>query len=189
MLFRSCENLTSITADPENEYYQSIDGNLYSKDGKTLIQYAIGKEATSFTIPDSVTTIGEDAFNDCDGLTSVSIGDSVTTIGDFAFVDCDGLTSVTIPDSVTTIGEDAFYECSNLTSVSIGNSVTTIGEYAFYDCDDLTSVTFANTEGWWVSWWSTATSGTNISAADLADAATAAKYLRWTYKKCYWYCS
>ena len=66
---------------------------------------------------------------------------SVTTIGVEAFYDCNYLTSIEIPNSVTTIGEWAFGLCSNLTSIEIPNSVTTIGDYAFYDCDGLTSIT------------------------------------------------
>ncbi|MBO7311593.1 MAG: leucine-rich repeat domain-containing protein, partial [Alistipes sp.] len=95
---------------------------------------------TEYTIPDSVTTIGNYAFYDCDSLTSVTIPDSVTTIGYSAFADCSSLTSVTIPDSVTTIGYDAFYGCSSLTSVTIPDSVTEIGDSAFAYCDSLTSV-------------------------------------------------
>ena len=92
--FRDCYSLTSITVSGGNANYKSIDGNLYTKDGKTLIQYAIGKTATKFAIPDSVTTIGVKAFAYCDSLTSVEIGDGVTTIGKYAFDDCYSLTSV-----------------------------------------------------------------------------------------------
>jgi hypothetical protein len=92
--FEYCTSLTSITVDLDNAAYKSIDGNLYTKDGKTLIQYAIGKTDTSFEIPDSVTSIGDDAFSSCDSLTSVVIGDSVTSIGDDAFWICRSLTSV-----------------------------------------------------------------------------------------------
>ena len=74
------------------------------------------------------------------GLTAYTIPDSVTTIGDYAFDDCSSLTSVKIPDSVTTIGEWAFSSCSSLESATIGDSVTTIGDYAFSECYDLTSV-------------------------------------------------
>ena len=105
-----------------------------------LIAYAIGKTDTSFTIPDSVTTIDDYAFSSCDNLTSVTIPDSVTTIGDQAFHECSNLTEITIPDSVTTIGNAAFGECSNLTSVTIGNSVTTIGSSAFWGCYKLVEV-------------------------------------------------
>ena len=80
--------------DENNLNYKSIDGNLYSKDGKTLIQYAIGKTATSFVIPDSVTTIGDGAFRYCNSLTNVTIGDSVTTIGEGAFSCCYSFTDV-----------------------------------------------------------------------------------------------
>ncbi len=90
----------------------------------------------------SVTSIGEEAFNYCKGLTSVIIPNSVTRIGSDAFRLCSGLTSVTIPNSVTSIGDWAFLDCSGLTSVTIGNSVTSIGSMAFYECSGLTSVTW-----------------------------------------------
>jgi hypothetical protein len=77
--------LTSITVDEGNQYYKSIDGNLYTKDGKTLIQYAAKKDNTSFEIPDSVTSIGDFAFAYCFDLKSITIPDSVTSIGSSAF--------------------------------------------------------------------------------------------------------
>ena len=109
------------------------------------------------------------------------IPDSVTEIKDYAFYGCTGLTSVTIPDSVTSIGDYAFYGCTGLTSVTIGNSVTSIGEYAFRDCNKLTSVVFEDTEGWQVSWYSSFSNYTSLASADLADASTAATYLKSTY--------
>ena len=112
---------------------------------------SIGNEAfqdcrslTSVTIPNSVTSIGDRAFSGCSGLTSVTIGNSVTSIGGYAFRSCSGLTSVTIPNSVTSIGEGAFEGCSGLVSVTIPNSVTSIGGYAFRSCSGLTSVTIPN---------------------------------------------
>jgi len=109
--------------DANNAYYKDIDGNLYTKDGKTLVQYAIGKTATTFTIPNSVTSIGDWAFDDCDNLTSVVIPDSVTSIGDYAFYYCDSLTSVVIGDSVTNIGYRAFYGCDYLTSITFNGTM------------------------------------------------------------------
>ena len=96
---------------------------------------------TSVAIPNSVTSIGNSAFAGCSGLTSVTIPNSVTSIGKWAFYLCSSLTSVTIGNSVTSIGEDAFGACSGLTSVIIGKSVTSIGNNAFRGCAGLTSVT------------------------------------------------
>jgi GH24 family phage-related lysozyme (muramidase) len=136
-----CSGLTAISVSPENRQYQGRDGVLFTKDGKTLLQYPAGNTRTAYTIPAGVTTIGDGAFLDCSGLTSVTIPAGVTTIGDSAFLDCSGLTSVTIPAGVTTIGNSAFYRCSGLTSVTIPVGVTTIGVYAFWGCSGLTSVT------------------------------------------------
>ena len=65
-------------------------------------------------MPNSVTTIGDSAFSDCNSLTSITIPDSVTTIEEYAFSSCDSLRSITIPDSVTTIGDYAFRGCESL---------------------------------------------------------------------------
>lgn len=74
------------------------------------------------------------------GLTSYTIPDSVTEIGDYVFEHCKSITNVTIGNSVTEIGYSVFRNCSSLTSITIGNSVTKIGIYAFYMCDSLISV-------------------------------------------------
>ncbi|MBQ7323312.1 MAG: leucine-rich repeat domain-containing protein, partial [Clostridia bacterium] len=183
--FRDCGNLTSITVHEGNANYQSIDGNLYTKNGKIFIQYAIGKTATEFTIPDSVTTIDEYAFRSCDSLTSITvhegnanyqsidgnlytkdgetliqyaigkiatkftIPDGVTSIGRGAFENCDNLTSIVIGNSVTSIGLSAFENCANLTSVVIGDSVTSIDDLAFDYCKSLTSVYYKGLEKDW----------------------------------------
>ena len=138
--FYGCYSLTCITVDAGNEYYKSIDGNLYTKDGKTLVKYAIGKSDTEFSIPEGVTYIGDFAFYGCSGLSSIAIGNNVTSIGQQAFTWCSNLTSITIGDGVTSIGDYAFMGCSRLSSVAIPDSVTSIGVSAFSYCSGLTSV-------------------------------------------------
>ena len=148
----------NITSDNTVEVWglNSVSGAVVipssvTNNGTTYSVTSIGDEAfylcsglTSVTIPNSVTSIGDYAFEGCSSLTSVTIGNSVTSIGDYAFISCSGLTSVTIPNSVTSIGDYAFEGCSSLTSVTIGNSVTSIGYRAFYECSGLTSVTIPN---------------------------------------------
>lgn len=103
---------------------------------------------TSITIPNSVTSIGERAFYGCTRLTSIIIPNSVTSIGRGAFAICTRLTSITIPNSVTSIGPAAFLRCTRLTSVIIPNSVTSIEEEAFYECKKLTSIKIPNSVTW-----------------------------------------
>ena len=103
-----------------------------------------GEIITSITIPNSVTSIEDYAFDGCSSLTSITIPNSVTSIGDWAFDGCSSLTSITIPNSVTSIGDGAFQSCSSLASVTISNSVTSIGGWAFQNCSSLASITIPN---------------------------------------------
>lgn len=138
--FANSPFITSIDVDINNQHYESIDGNLYSKDRTILIQYAVGKQNKTFSIPDSVTIIGQSAFSCCCSLTSVEIPNSVTTIEEYAFSSCESLTDVVMVDSITIIGNSAFIGCYSLASIEIPNSVISIGEIAFSGCESLTNV-------------------------------------------------
>ena len=141
--FRYSTSLIAIDVASGNNSYASENGILFDKSKNVLICYPAGKTETSYIIPNSVTTIGYEAFCYCKSLTSITIPNNATTIGDYAFSSCTSLTSITIPNSVTTIGEWAFQGCTSL-SITIPNNVTTIGSFAFSSCTSLTSVTIPN---------------------------------------------
>ena len=95
----------------------------------------------SLIIKDAATSIGESAFDGCSHLTTLSLGKNITTIGDYAFQRCSYLTNVTIPQSVTSIGAYAFANCSNLRTITIPEKVTTIESDTFTGCSNLESIT------------------------------------------------
>ncbi len=140
--FWDCRGLTNITVDSNNIDFSSDDfGVLFNKEKTELLKYPKNNKRTSYTIPDSVESIGGSAFWGCDNLTEVTVPESVITIGGWAFYSCSYLTSIAIPENVTTIGDAAFSSCRNLNSITIPDSVTAIGYNAFIGCDSLTSVT------------------------------------------------
>lgn len=181
-----CSSLTEITVSGGNMNFKSVDNVLFTYDGKRLIQYPAGSTATSYTIPNSVTTIGNYAFEWCINLTSVTIPNTVTSIGTCAFLDCTGLTTMSIPSSVTYIGDDAFGYCSGLTTVTL-NSNPYIGDNAFYDIASAALVTMnltANAAGgaYWMTFYNDnysfeADPNTQVFQAEL-DNATGALTLR-----------
>ena len=119
--FASCTSLTGIwVAEGSSHYASDASGVLFNKDMTTLVQCPGAFAA--YTIPDSVTRIGERAFYYCTSLTSVTIPNSVTSIDDGTFASCTSLTSVTIPNSVTYFGEWAFDDCTSLTDVYYAGS-------------------------------------------------------------------
>ena len=112
--FERCSDLTSIVVEEGNSVYDSRNScNAIVETASNTLIY--GCKTT--IIPNSVTSIGESAFEGCSGLTSVTIPNSVASIGKGAFSDCDGLTSVTIGNGVTSIGDWAFSYCSELLDV------------------------------------------------------------------------
>ena len=139
-VFDGCTGLMSIDVDKDNPAYASVDGILYNKNITTLIRCPEGKALIE--IPNSVTSIGYEAFYGCTGLTSIEIPNSVIEIGNYAFFGCTGLTLIEIPDSVIKIGDRAFQSCSSLKSITIPNSVTSIGFSVFEDCTELISIEF-----------------------------------------------
>ena len=121
-----------VTEIGEDTLYSDIEKGAFSK-----------TSITSVYIPASVTTIGNNAFQNCISLTSVTFaeGSQLKTIAIHAFAECTSLTSAVIPEGVTKIGSSAFWLCTSLASVTIPASVTSIGGGAFSNCTSLANVT------------------------------------------------
>ena len=128
-----------VQLNNESSHFYVEDNVLFTADKSQLIAYC--STQASYSIPNSVTSIGDFAFSSCKSLTSLTIPNSVTSIGDSAFSGCSSLTSLTIPNSVTSIGSSAFYWCKSLTWLTIPDSVTSIGDRAFSACFSLTLLT------------------------------------------------
>ena len=152
--FTMCDSLTiikipssvvNINGNPFYEWYGDLHNEtktfiyehqvLFNKDRTILI--VCRSKKTNYIIPDSVTTIEDEAFIECESLINIKLPNSVTSIGNYAFMECRYLTSINIPNSVTSIREGTFNSCHSLTSINIPNSVTNIGDGAFINCISL----------------------------------------------------
>ena len=155
--FWGCSSLTAIYIAVDNKNYTSVNGVLFNKDKTALICYPAGKTDKSYNIPNSVTSIGDHAFNGCLSLTSVTIPNSVTSIGDWVFTDCSSLTAINVNTgnkNYTSVNGVLFnkdktklicYPSEKVDkSYTIPNSVTEISSGAFSDCKSLTSIKIPN---------------------------------------------
>jgi hypothetical protein len=140
--FLYCNFLPAIMVDPANPAYTSAGGVLYNKTLTELVEYPDGAMATSYTISNSVTSIGDTAFEDCK-LVSITIPTNVMSIGNYSFESCSLLTGVTIPEGVTSIGDEAFAQDNGLTGILIPASVTILGQVPFADCYNMASIAVA----------------------------------------------
>jgi hypothetical protein len=160
--FCECSNLKAITVNSDNQHFQAQDGVLFNKELTTLYCYPMGKEGNQYTVPNSVTEIGEYAFYDVT-LNGIELPNTVTRIGDYAFYhdsylsdinlpstlsqiggmafyNCQSLRDIEFPESLTSIGYDAFYYCMRLHRLEFPSGLTSIGSSAFYGCDSITEV-------------------------------------------------
>ena len=147
--FDNCASLASVTVDGGNTVYQSQDGCLYSKDGKTLYLYPKGKTGAEYTVPAETTRIEDYAFYSNNKLTSVTIPGSVQAIGEYAFGSCRFLASVTLGEGLTQIGSRAFIGCSKLETITIPASVTVIRQNTFGGCTALANIYYKGSQQQW----------------------------------------
>ena len=156
--FSLCTSLKSITVDPENEYFCSIDGNLYTKDGSTLLLYAPGKTESKFQIPEGVSVVNSFAFNNCGSLKHITVSSTVSELPYDAIMHCRSLGGISVDENNTTYksidgnlysqDEKTFLKlCIGEPNVNliIPDGVMSIAENAMYFCDNIISVTIPET--------------------------------------------
>ena len=146
--FDYCTSLTAITVDMNNSFYSSVNGVLFDKNQHTLIQYSGGNVGTSYTIPKTVTSVGEAAFQYCTNLTSVTIPNTVTSVGEAAFDYCTSLTSVAVGNSVTSIERGAFRGCTSLTGIYAEGNAPSADSTVFQGDNNATIYYLSGTTGW-----------------------------------------
>ncbi len=159
-------NAERYEVDAGNSYFKSIDGVVYSKDGRTLVQYPNGRSGY-YNMPNDVEKVQQSAISGCTKMTGLTLSNrltrinpfmfcgttfrtleiprSVTSIGNNAFEMCTSLSSITIPGSVSVIEENAFSCCLGLNSVTISEGVVRMGDCAFFSCNMLSSVSLPST--------------------------------------------
>ena len=170
--FELARSLDAITVAENNPRYRSDSNALYTKDGKTLIKYAITSPDTEMTILPEVTSINQSAFAystklerviapdglkkidrygfyNAEGLKSIELGNGVEDIAGEAFSGCKNLQSISFPDSIRTIGDNAFFGCSSLVEISLPNSLTYLGNRPFIACNAITKLTYDGTTAEW----------------------------------------
>lgn len=139
--FGAAHFITAYSVDENNPSFSADEhGVLFNKDKTELIQYPIGRENGSYTVPDSVINIRSEAFAYSLTLTDITMGANVETIGTGAFQCCENLNNFTLPESLRSADAYAFSECYALTSMTLPENMEYLGDYAFSNSYNLTEV-------------------------------------------------
>lgn len=157
--FSGCSTITSVVFGKNIKY---IGSSAFS-----------GCKLSEITLPDSLVSIGDEAFKNCTSLSSITLPESLTSIGEEAFQSCARLTDIVIPEGVTKIAYRTFSECIRLTSVTLPEGVTSIGNNAFYDCTSLTFITLPESI---TSIGSSAFRGTGLTSINLPSKIASVEY-------------
>ena len=137
--FLFCPSLTSIEVAPGNPWFEAVDGVLFVKDKSTLVKYPMGKNETTYHVPDEVKIIGDWAFSDAI-LTLIDLPEGLMEIGDGAFEGCEHLTSIELPSTLRTIEMSAFEECKNIDRLIIPEGIKEVPSFMASYCDRLSYV-------------------------------------------------
>lgn len=143
--FYGCKYLEKFNTSNQNKIYKSIDGVLYSKDGKELLRYPIGKKDTMFKIPDFVEKINSFAFANTIHIQKVELNDNVKVIDECAFANCLNLKEVKVNRKLEILGRAAFNGCSNLKSIELFEGLKVIEDSSFSNCNNLSEVNIPET--------------------------------------------
>lgn len=126
-----CTALTEINVQAGNSHYSSKDGVLLSGDGKDILWFPMGKEG-EYTLPSTVTTVGDYAFRNC-RIETFHFADGLKSIGKYAFYNS-SVKEVSLPSTVKQVPTGLFQKCANLTTVHLGKNTEMLGDYVFDGC-------------------------------------------------------
>lgn len=126
-----CTALTEINVQAGNSHYSSKDGVLLSGDGKRILWFPMGKKG-EYTLPSTVTTVGDYAFRNCQ-IETFHFADGLTSIGKYAFYNS-SVKEVSLPSTVKQIPTGLFQKCADLTTVHLGKNTEMLGDYVFDGC-------------------------------------------------------
>lgn len=126
-----CTALTEINVQAGNSHYSSKDGVLLSGDGKSILWFPMGKEG-EYTLPSTVTTVGDYAFRNC-RIETFHFADGLTSIGKYAFYNS-SVKEVSLPSTIKQIPTGLFQKCADLTTVHLGKNTEMLGDYVFDGC-------------------------------------------------------
>lgn len=150
--FSDCRRLTTFTVAEENEHFSALDGNLYNKDKTELIHYAIGKEQTTFTVPNGVKYLREYAFGYSKKLISVTLSSSVERIGYACFTGCDVLENFSCggtDSKLARMEHRTLFGAVSLKTLELPKTLYYVGKYALSYCSQISKITYYGTPDDW----------------------------------------
>ncbi len=125
-------------------YLRAKNSGSGSPETEETLKALIDRSIISIDIPDGMTNIGSQVFNQCRDLVRVTIPNSVTNIGSYAFCNCNSLVNINIPDSMVSLQANTFINCNSLTDIALPSSITRVASTTFSGCTSLTNVTLGD---------------------------------------------